>query len=173
MKKFVYLACGIFIVLISVFLSSFSIHAEPKEGQKFGDWTINCFDNGSKNKTCFLTQYVTATQNNESKSLAIYQIGYAKNQKDLTLIETVPLGVNLTAGTAITVNSAELIAKAPYSQCTVNGCQSIIQLSDADFKKIINSTSIALNVIDYNSGSQSNIPFSNKGLSDGIKALKK
>ena len=57
-------------------------------------------------------------------------VGYWGPENLRGLIITVPLGVTLPPGINVQIDGQQ-IGRAPFFQCTVNGCQSRVPLEDA------------------------------------------
>lgn len=163
-------------IIAGVFLLSQSsiVQAAKKEGTRFEDWVVNCTpkeNNSDTPQTCFLSQQIDLNQDDKKQILAIYQIGYFGDKKDLKIIQTLPLGVSIEAGTSI-VASQDLVAKGRYTTCISSGCQAVANISADDLKKILTSkeTSVAFMNAD---GKQINMPISSKGLEKGLAYLRK
>ena len=178
-KQTIFIITGLAIISIAFLFSRLNyVQAAKKEGTKFDDWVVTCLPKDAKNASseqdCFLTQQVTTQQKDEKQKdvqqiLAIYQIGYGKD-KVLRMIQILPLGVALQAGTSI-VNSKNLIAPGKFTTCTQAGCQAIVVISDEDLKKILTNSENAVAFMN-GEGKQVNLPLSNKGLQNGLDYLK-
>lgn len=172
LKKSLFVLFGLSIIIILFLLGKQNIvEASLKDGQRFDDWTVTCNSTKDKKKICILTQQVSATKKDKVEVLAIYQIGYFESGEKLKMVQILPLGVNLLAGTTI-FSGEKLIAPAKYEICTQIGCQAVVKISDQDLDTILSSANNFLMHIN-SEGEQVNWPISNKGLKEGLDALKK
>lgn len=152
------------------FNKSYVVEAAVKDGQKYGDWSASCKKEDKKNHNCILTQQINAPASNENKQevIAIYQIGYFDSK--LKMSQLLPTNVSIKPGTAI-ITDKQLLAHANYSVCTQVGCNAIVEISEAEINKILNSQEIVLGFINAD-GKQVGLPFSSNGLREGLKAIK-
>ena len=144
-----------------------------KDGKKFNDWVVQCAPKDEKKKTseyCLLTQQVNITQENEQKPLALFQLGYFGPEKELKMVQTLPLGVRLGTGTAI-ISSKKLIAPGAYTVCTQTGCQAIAPISDTDLKTLISTKEAAIAFMN-SEGQQLTLPVSVTGMEKGLQYIK-
>ncbi len=173
-QKLIFVFLGL-VTMLCIFLLSKSTHvqASQKDGKKFEDWSVNCNKEDPKaniSSVCLLSQQINITQDNTQQPLALYQIGYIGPQKELKLIITLPLGVRLDAGTSI-ISSKKLIAPGKFTVCTQSGCQAVSPVSEEDIKNILSSTDSTIAFMNME-GKQVAIPFSTKGLAEGLKFIK-
>lgn len=162
-------------IITTIFLLTKSGHVEAsdKEGKKFDDWSVQCTKEDTKNNVsamCLLSQQINVTKDDKQEPLALYQIGYIGPKKELKMVQTLPLGVRVDAGTSI-VSSKKLIAPGKFSVCTQNGCQAVAEISDADLKTMLKTnenTVVFMNI----EGKQVAMPISTKGLEEGLKFIK-
>ena len=173
-QKLIFVFLGL-AVIVAVFLLTKStyVQASQKDGKKFDDWSVSCTKEDSKASipaVCLLSQQINVTQDNTQQPLALYQIGYIGAQKELKLISTLPLGVRVDAGTSI-ISSNKLIVPGKFTVCTQSGCQAVADLSEEDLKTLLNSTENTVAFMNIE-GKQVAIPFSTKGLAEGLKFIK-
>lgn len=174
-KKIIFIIAGLVIVAGAFLLSKSNIvHASIKEGTKFDDWVVTCTpksENADAPQVCFLTQQIDLNQEDKKQILAIYQVGYFGDNKDLKIIQTLPLGISVEAGTSL-VSSQNLIAKGKFTTCTQAGCQAVASISADELKQFLanEENSVAFMNVD---GKQINIPISKKGLEKGLAYLRK
>lgn len=174
-KKIIFIILGL-VVVAAAFLFSKSnvVEATKKEGKKFDDWVVSCTpkdNNADTPQTCFLTQQIDLNQDDKKQVLAVYQIGYFGEKKELKMIQTLPLGVSVEAGTSI-VASKNLIAKGKYTTCTQAGCQALASMSAEELKQFLASDDNSVAFMNVE-GKQINIPISKKGLEKGLAFLRK
>ena len=174
-KKAIFIIIGLAIITTAFFFSKSSVvHAAKKEGTKFDDWVVTCTPKNGDDKTpqtCFLTQQINVGKDDKRQVLALYQVGYFGDNKELKIIQTLPLGVSVEAGTSI-ISSGNMVAQGKYTTCTQAGCQALANISDDELKKIISNDENSVAFMNVE-GKQINIPLSNKGLKKGLAFLRK
>jgi invasion protein IalB len=79
--------------------------------------------------------------------------------------------VNLQSGTSI-ISGDKLLAPSNYTTCQAFGCIAIAALSQDVVDQILANEKNAVGIISIE-GKQININMSNKGLKEGIEAIKK
>jgi invasion protein IalB len=180
-KQAAFIIIGLAVVSAAFLISrSHNVQAAKKEGTKFDDWVVSCAPKedkeGSKEnsseQTCLLTQQINAQteKDKDQQVLAVYQIGYFGKEKALKMIQILPLGVSLEAGTSI-VSSKNLIAAGKFTICTQAGCHAVANISDEDLKTILSNKENSVAFMNME-GKQINLPFSTKGLQSGLDYLK-
>lgn len=160
------------------------VEASKKNGKAFGSWTVSCStpqvaeDASEEDKKaaeeatfCMLTHTVLAGEEDKKQPVAAFQFGYYGENKELRMVQILPLGVSIPAGTSI-VSGDKLIARGVYSTCLNSGCQAIAPISDEDLKTIIENEKNAVAILGLD-GNQINIEFDSKGLDKGLQFLKK
>ncbi len=173
-KKISFVVFGLIIAAaIFAFTQSNIANAAKKNGKKFGDWSVSCTKADAKTKTpqmCTLTQQINIEKDGKKSPYVIFQIGYLGEKKELKLIQIVPMGISIEAGTSI-VSSKKLIAPGRYFTCLSSGCQAVALISDADLKTLFatKENSFVFMGID---GSNQTAPFSVKGLKKGLEYIK-
>lgn len=174
-KKGIFVIVGMAVIVGAFFLSKSSIvQATKKEGKQFDDWQVSCTpkdENSDAPQICFLTQQVMIGEEDKQQLLAVYQIGYFGENKDLKMIQILPLGISVEAGTSI-VSSKNMVALGRYTTCTQAGCQAIANISEEELKKILATSENSVAFMNVE-GKLINIPLSNKGLEKGLAFLRK
>lgn len=173
-KKSLFVTAGLAVMGLGLFFGNPSrVDAAVKEGQAFSDWVVKCTTNADKKRVCFLTQALNSTKDDKQQVLAVYQIGYFDSGKtrSLKMIQIVPTDVSVAPGTSI-ISSKKLVAPGKYINCTKDSCQAIADISDNDLKTILSSDGNPIVGFMNSVGQQINLPFSTKGLEEGLKALK-
>lgn len=172
-RKVLFTLSGIaLITLISLFIQNY-VHAAPKEGKKFGSWTVACEKEANGKKNCFLSQTLT-TQTEENKNpqhFATFKVGYLKSSKDLQMIQILPFGINLQSGSSLIISGDKLVSPGVFTTCQSFGCIAVAQLKAKDFSEIIKSKEVYVGVLSLE-GKQLNIKLDTKGLKEGVDALK-
>ena len=174
-KQVTFVLLGLVVVTaIFAFSKLNSATAAKKDGKKFDDWVVSCTPENKKTKTlelCLLSQQLNLTQEDKTqKPIALFQIGYLGSKKELKMIQTLPLGVRLEAGTSI-ISSKKLIAPGKYVTCTQAGCQAISLISDSDLNTLTSTKENSLAFMNLE-GKQVALPISVKGLTKGLMYIK-
>ena len=174
-KQLTFIVVGLLIVTAVFTFSKLNVASAAKtDGKKFGDWQVSCTPADEKTKTpevCLLNQQINVTQEDKTQQpVALFQIGYFGPKQELKLIQTLPLGVRIEAGTSI-ISSKKLIAPGKYTTCIAGGCQAVVPLSNADLKALFSNSE---NVVAFMNleGKQLSLPISIKGLEEGLNYLK-
>ena len=173
-KKISFISVGLAIVTaIFVFMWLNIATANKQNGKKFDDWVVSCVakdEKSEKAEICFLTQQLNLKQEDKQQPIALFQVGYFGEKKGLKLIQTLPLGVNLEAGTSV-VSSKKLIMPGRYTVCVASGCNAVAPISDEDFKILTSETDNSVVFMNIE-GKQMSLPISTKGLVKGLKYIK-
>ncbi|MEY3197012.1 MAG: hypothetical protein RLZZ59_380 [Pseudomonadota bacterium] len=172
-KKALFILSGLVLIAIAVtFGRTYNAHA-AKAGQKFGDWSVVC-EKENKKDVCFLSQGITAKdEKNKDKVLPIaeFRIGYFAGSKELKMLQILPFDMSLQAGTNIIINKDKIIAPGKFTVCKPFGCVAVAGLGEV-IEDVYSATGDLFIAMINSEGKQVNIPFSNKGLKEGLEALK-
>lgn len=104
-----------------------AIRAEPKVGDRIGDWVFSCRALSATRTVCALNQTIV-----ESKSKkAVLQLALRKLGKErrLALVVNVPLGVYLATGIGGKVDEGEQFSLV-WQSCNSQGCQAALGIDD-------------------------------------------
>ncbi len=102
-------------------------NAEPKGGERFGDWRFQCKALPTNQNVCVLSQtLVNAETKKPILSLVLRRVG---KDKKLVLMTIVPLGVFLAPGIAGKVDDGKRF-KFVWQRCTTQGCQAAALVDD-------------------------------------------
>ena len=181
-KKALFTLSGLAMIgIIVMFGRTYNVDAAVKAGQTFGDWSVACEKEGDKN-VCFLSQVLTsqAEESKDKKSkkdkpqiqrVAEFRIGYFGGSKELKMIQILPFGTSLQAGTSIILNKDKLVSPGKFTTCQPFGCLAVADLTDTigALADSTENTFVGIITID---GKQMNIPLSTKGLKEGVDSLK-
>jgi invasion protein IalB len=169
--------------------STESYTGTAKAGERFGDWSVACEkeqgqDGAADKNVCFLSQVLTSQPAADTSSdkkdkkekvsvqkVAEFRIGYFGGSKELKMIQILPFGINLQAGTSIIITKDKLVSPGKFTTCQPFGCLAVADLTDT-IDSIASATESAFVGVMTIDGKQMNIPLSIKGLKDGVAALK-
>jgi invasion protein IalB len=141
--------------------------------EKFGDWLLVCQKQDAKTKLCFVAQEVQGTfQSGDKKNvmgrLARISLLPQKNKKEFLMVALLPLGINLQAGTAFSIDDAAQI-QMPLQRCTNAGCEAIMEANDALLQKLKKGKSMK---VGFNAGTKTLVvPLSLKGFDQAMSKL--
>lgn len=179
-KKLLFTFSGIGVIAIFVMLYNlYNADAAVKAGTTFGDWSVVCEkDNNSKKETCVLAQVLSTTEEAKDKKsepkvqrVAEFRVGYFNGEKTLKMVQILPFGTSLQAGTAIIINKDKIVAPGKFTICQPFGCMAVAELNK-DIDAITSSDQAVYVGIVAADGKAIHIPLSTKGLNEGIAALK-
>ncbi len=159
------------------------VEASKKDGKEFGDWVVSCSstetnsdsaDKGKDSKDttiCVLTHTVMVQEGDNKQPIASFQFGYFGENAELKMIQILPLGISIPAGTSI-ISGNKMIARGVYATCLNTGCQAVAPISDEDLKMILENDNNVVAILGAG-GNQINLPFNSKSLDKGLEFLKK
>ena len=168
-SKIIFVFVGLFIIGAGFVWGRDNILPKaPVNGEKFEDWVVSCIKKDDNTpEICFLSQQINLTQDDKTQTIASYQVGYFGNNKVLQIIQVLPLGLNVEAGTTI-ISAKKLIASGKFKVCLPENCQAIADLKSSDLDNIIKNSDNFVGIINAE-GKQINLPISNKGLKEALK----
>lgn len=144
--------------------------AQPTAGQKFGDWSIGCDQDGGQS-VCHLDQAVI--DNNTQKPVLQVGVGYLPGQdgkKQPKMVIIVPLGVILPQGLTVQIDDGPG-AQVPFLHCMAAGCRTVVNLDAPTIAKFKAGTKAKMTFAAPN-GQPVSVPVSLSGFTAGFDALK-
>lgn len=173
-KKILFTLSGIaLITILSLFIQNY-VYAAPKEGKKFGSWTVTCEKDAKNKKTCFLSQTLTTSGTEDGKNaqhFATFKVGYVQGSKDLQMWQILPFGISLQSGTSIALSDDKMLSPGIFTHCMNFGCIAISKIVAKDFSEIVKAKEAYVAVLSIE-GKRLNIALDTKGLKEGVEALK-
>ena len=133
----------------------------------FQDWRVVCPALTPTTPNCALTSDVTRDTGGILVTLSM-----TDPRAGSTLSVTVPHGVLLEPGLAITIGSDPMRVR-PYETCTNVGCIAFVTADADTLKSLRSSMGGQITVAAPNNPQPVNIPFSLKGFSDGFVTLER
>lgn len=162
--KAVLLICG-YLVLQSTLATSSAVEG----GEIFKDWKVQCTKNNAARDMMDCHIFQNHVSKNGGKRVLHIAIAYVKGRKEPATIITLPLGISLPAGVAISIDGKNPM-KFPYQACFKTGCQVGFPM-DNKMQSGFRAGSIAtITVYDLNQ-EPIDISVSLKGFSAAIKAI--
>ena len=117
-----------FAALIAALCASGIVRAAPEHGQTFRDWTARCErPPGSEAARCFIFQNLVLKETGER--LVHVAVGYLAVDGRAAAVVTLPLGISLPPGAALSVDGGEPV-RFPVERCDANGCIGALELDD-------------------------------------------
>jgi len=106
-----------------------SLEARPEHGQVFKDWTARCEQAPCSSLAhCFIFQNLVLKESGQR--LVHMAVGYLAGKNQAAAIVTMPLGISLPAGAAISVDGGDSL-DIVIERCDTNGCLGTVTLSAA------------------------------------------
>ncbi len=115
-------------LLLAVLSMAGPLQAKPGHGQIFKDWTTRCEPAPDDSKPrCFIFQNLVLKQSGQR--LVHMAVGYLAANAQAAAVITMPLGISLPQGAAISIdggNAEEIVIE----RCDTSGCIGAVALSD-------------------------------------------
>lgn len=181
------------IILCSIIFFSLNSYAKGKPSKTvsdntptsigtFGDWNLFCekvqgpadpkkSKSANSSKVCYLQQVINSSDDgdkNKSTTAAIYRFYYNDKKFNISLI--LPLGVDLLSGTAV-IADKKLLCEGKFIRCMATGCISSSESNKDSISTILKSKEAHVTYAVFQK--QYTMPFSPKGLKDGLEKLSK
>ena len=116
-------------MLLAALSMAGSLQANPEHGQVFKDWTARCETApGSYVARCFIFQNLVLKESGQR--LVHMAVGYLAGNDQAAAIVTMPLGISLPAGAAISVDGGDPV-DIVIERCDTNGCVGAVTLNAA------------------------------------------
>ena len=126
----------VIVTCIAALLATLSARANPEHGQKFRNWTARCESvPGTTLERCFIFQNLVLKDS--GKRLVHVAVGYLAANGQAAAVVTLPLGISLPPGAAISVDGGEPVDFV-IERCDTDGCVGALALGDeliADMKR--------------------------------------
>jgi invasion protein IalB len=146
-------------------------HADPKEGESYGDWQVQChvIDAKTHETRCNLFQNVSLK---DSKQVVLQvAIGYLPKVENPLMLITLPLGIWLPPGTVIDIDTKQ-IKKLQFDRCGQDsGCLVGFEADKVLLGKLKAGTTMHVTYKDSNHRPIS-LPVSLSGMGAGLGALR-
>ena len=156
------------LTFVFALLSSTVSHAQPADGDAFGNWLVNCeTDDESGRQGCFLVQNLVLRESGQ-RVLQI-AIGYVAEAPEPIALISLPLGISLPPGTTLKIDELEP-TRIAVERCEPNGCRAGVKLGAELLKTFINGNQLTITFHDAKR-QPIDVPLSLKGIEDGLTAL--
>jgi invasion protein IalB len=161
-----------FFGLAAVFLAlpAAAQEAQPKVGERIGDWVFQCQAVSASENICGLVQ--TIIDNNTKQQVVGVAIRYAGagESKRLGMFVTVPLGIFLGSGIGGKIDAADQF-KFNLITCNQRGCQGAAEITPAMLTDLKKGQRL---IVGFKARADANtiaVPVSLKGFTDALKAI--
>jgi invasion protein IalB len=155
------------IVLGLMVLAPAPVRAEPKVGDKFGDWVFECQAIADGKTDCALTQTLVNKQTNQA--VARFMLARNKKANEIELRTLVPLGIDIPAGVAGSIDG-----KSPFKfsieTCVQPGCLGVVKLKGSLQDAMKNGKALTVTFTPRGADKEVAVAGSLKGLTDGMNA---
>lgn len=141
--------------------------ADPKPGDKFGDWTYGCNQANDKKDACYLSQAVLDKKTNTQ--IMLLQFSRNDESKALTLITILPLGIHFSSGVNGNIDKNNKV-KLVLQTCLAMGCIASYAPDKNEIKPLMAGKLMEVNFAVKAGKQPVTIPVSLNGLADGAKA---
>lgn len=140
-----------------------------KVGQKFGDWVFECAAIAEGETLCSLVQVLAVKQSN--RTIARFNISKSKADNSIEFTAQLPLGLDIPAGASIALD-ADAPIPLTIQTCGRRGCLAQTKLSSKVLDQIKDDKKISITFKLRGSANPTTIAGSQKGLKQGVAALK-
>jgi invasion protein IalB len=150
-------------------LTSFA-HAQPKVGDRFGDWVFQCMAFAEGRTACALTYSIVSKVDN--RRIAQLSLGRNEERKSIVLTAFLPLGIYLPAGASATPDQGTPLQLTIETCLPAQGCIALAALG-GDFLKALQAAkqlSISFVAADGQKPVVLEVPLA--GLGEGLKAAR-
>ena len=157
-------------VVTMAFLAAGTAVAEPKPGDIFGDWTVQCEAQQGGGSKCFISQNrVTPDTGNRVVNV---NLGYFGPGDAPMLVAFLPLGIDLQAGAVVHIEPGQQVRLSMQS-CTKAGCRASATLDAKTIEALRGATRIVFWVMPYGTDKWVDMLVSVNGLAAGLASLSK
>ncbi len=144
--------------------------AQPKDGQIFQDWGINCIKNPKDPEDRFCTIAYVAVNKETDKPFLKINVGYPPDAQIPRAVIAVPLVVDLQPGLTLQIDDGEAVV-LPFEICNPGGCQVHVKLKRALLSQMQQGAGGKI-VLQIPPQRKLTVPFSLKGFTEALAALR-
>ena len=124
------------LIFVVTLLATAAVHANPEHGQTFKNWTARCEAAPATSvERCFIFQNLVLKESGQR--LVHMAVGYLAANGQAAAVVTLPLGISLPPGAAISIDGGEPV-DITIERCDKNGCIGALALNEeliADLKR--------------------------------------
>jgi invasion protein IalB len=142
----------------------------PKVGDRIGDWGFQCQALSASETRCALIQNVLNSQTRQRLIGAVIRKMGEKNDK-VGLFISAPLGIFLGAGIAVKIEEGEQFPLILQTCTAQNGCVAGLEIDAKRLDAMKKGTRMLVGFKPQANANAVTVPFSLKGVTDGLKAL--
>ncbi len=170
MNRFLAFAC-----LLAGIVFGGQADAASQTRAKFGDWSVECEavqkQGQPAGEKCFASHTSILEKNSERGLLMKFSMGYIGPQDEMSVVTILPLGMDLTVGAVIMLDSGKPIM-LNLRQCVSTGCVASVQPSPEQLKSLAEARVINVRVVPYGNSKILEMPVPANGLRQAIESLK-
>ena len=145
-----------------------ALAADPAARASHPLWSKRCVEEGDRN-VCFIEQYAVATPTNAV--LLNVLVGFMGPEGKPRVIMTTPLGVLLTPGLAMSIDTAKPVT-LPFESCQSGGCRVVADLDPSSLDRFRDGERMTVRFVTADQKAME-IPVPLKGFAAALKQLKK
>lgn len=145
-------------------------NADPKVGQRIGDWVFQCQALSATENICGLVQ--TIADNKTKRQVVGIAVRYAGKDKDrrLGMFVTVPLGIFLGSGIGGKIDAGKQFL-FNLQNCNQRGCQGTLEIKKEMLAELKKGKRLIIGFKATPTSQTIAVPVSLKGITDGLKAI--
>lgn len=168
MTKLLFLNVIKFVSAILIFSLPQLALAEPKIGDKFGDWVFECSAIAEGKTACALTQTIVAQKDNRR----IVKFSFARDDKKSinAITALLPLGIDLASGVSGSIDQGKPF-QYQLKTCIQQGCIVTYAVDSTFLKSLQSAKKLNISFMGVNATKPVAISGSLNGVSDGLKAI--
>ena len=158
----------IHLTIIFALLSYPAVHAQPANGDAFGNWLVNCETDAENGRQgCFLVQNLVLREGGQ-RVLQI-AIGFVAETPEPIALISLPLGISLPPGTTLKIDELDP-TRIAVERCEPNGCRAGVKLGAELLQNLISGDQLSITFYDAKR-QPIDVPLSLKGIEEGLAAL--
>jgi invasion protein IalB len=158
------------VVAVVVSAGAAPAQAKPEKGKVFDNWTVNCeAAPDGKSERCFVGQDQAIKESGQH--LIRVAIGYFGANGEMSMVVTLPLGINLVVGAAYRLDEREQIP-IRILNCTPQGCIGVIPIDSATVAAFKSGKALNFGVMPFGSDKTLSIAVPLKGFAESFATLK-
>ena len=164
---------GLLTVSCVLAMTSKPLHAAPKDGEKFRDWTVKCEQFKDRNDRKFTQCHIFQDLKHKDRGIRLLHMAVAyppNSPKQPVGILTMPLGVYLPAGVTMQVDKRDPV-KLVFERCEPVGCKAGFPIEDSMLNAFRKGAQARITFHDMRRQSVT-IPVSLRGFTAAFNSLK-
>jgi invasion protein IalB len=142
--------------------------AGAKQGQRFGNWGVQCETGQNNQQVCYLQQVLS--EKNKQEPLMVTVVGYGPGKPFPTAIFELPKGINIQQGVQLRVDKYKPVGFS--GKCDNNGCRAGFTLDNPLTQQFSKGQQALIAFTKHGQKEPVILPVSLKGMAYGLKMIK-